>query len=74
MYPLMIILFIHISIHLSIHISVHYIYIYLLKDIASRRCKHCACSVCGGKDQPDKQLLCDECDNAFHLWCLNPSR
>lgn len=42
------------------------------KDIPSRKCRHCACSVCGGKDNPDKQLLCDECDMAFHLWCLTP--
>ncbi len=35
-------------------------------------CKHCACCVCGGKDGPDKQLLCDECDQAYHLWCLTP--
>lgn len=42
------------------------------KDNPRRKCKHCACSVCGGKDDPAKQLLCDECDMAYHLWCLNP--
>lgn len=42
------------------------------KDNPSRRCKHCACSQCGGKNDPDKQILCDECDMAFHLWCLTP--
>ena len=40
------------------------------KDNPRRKCKHCACSVCGGKDSPDKQILCDECDMAYHLWCL----
>jgi RecJ-like exonuclease len=43
------------------------------KDNPRRKCKHCACSVCGGKDNPDKQILCDECDMAYHLWCLVPS-
>ena len=43
------------------------------KDNSRRKCKHCACSVCGGKDSPDKQILCDECDMAYHLWCLFPA-
>lgn len=42
------------------------------KDNPRRKCKHCACSVCGGKENPDKQILCDECDMAYHLWCLSP--
>lgn len=32
----------------------------------------CACHLCGGKQDPDKQLLCDECDMAFHTYCLCP--
>ena len=28
--------------------------------------------MCGVKQDPDKQLLCDECDMAFHIYCLNP--
>ena len=42
------------------------------KDDREKKCKFCACSVCGGKQEPDKQILCDECDTAFHLWCLDP--
>ena len=42
------------------------------KDNPRRKCKHCACSVCGGKDSPEKRILCDECDMAYHLWCLTP--
>lgn len=42
------------------------------KDNLCRKCKHCACCVCGGKDKPDKQILCDECNMAYHLWCLTP--
>lgn len=42
------------------------------KDNPRRKCKFCACCVCGGKDCPDKQILCDECDMAYHLWCVEP--
>ncbi len=43
----------------------------MCKDNPRRKCKSCACSVCGGKNDPDKQILCDECDQAYHLWCLS---
>lgn len=42
------------------------------KDHPRRKCKHCACCVCGGKDSPEKQIICDDCDAAYHLWCLTP--
>lgn len=42
------------------------------KDNPQKRCKYCACNECGGKENPEKQLLCDECDLAYHLHCLNP--
>ena len=42
------------------------------KDNSRRKCKYCACSVCGGKDQPESQILCDDCDQAYHIWCLSP--
>ncbi|XP_006896498.1 PREDICTED: E3 ubiquitin-protein ligase UHRF1 [Elephantulus edwardii] len=42
------------------------------KDDESKPCRVCACHVCGGKQDPDKQLMCDECDMAFHLYCLKP--
>lgn len=41
-------------------------------DNPRKKCKHCACCVCGGKHDPDKQILCDECDQAYHLGCLKP--
>lgn len=41
-------------------------------DRPDRRCRHCACCRCGRKEDPDRQLLCDECDRAFHLACLEP--
>lgn len=42
------------------------------KDIVRRKCKECGCHQCGGKEDPQKQLMCDECDMAFHIYCLNP--
>lgn len=42
------------------------------KDNKGRKCKDCGCHTCGGKDNPDKQLMCDECDQAFHIYCLDP--
>jgi len=41
-------------------------------DNPNRRCKHCSCSICGEKREPDKQLMCDECDAAYHIYCLRP--
>ncbi|XP_041430931.1 E3 ubiquitin-protein ligase UHRF1 isoform X2 [Xenopus laevis] len=42
------------------------------KDNPKRACRMCACCICGGKQDPEKQLLCDECDLAFHIYCLKP--
>jgi len=41
-------------------------------DNPKRKCKFCACCVCGDKRDPDRQLMCDECDAAYHLECLSP--
>ncbi|XP_058138018.1 E3 ubiquitin-protein ligase UHRF1 isoform X2 [Dasypus novemcinctus] len=42
------------------------------RDDESKACRLCACHLCGGKQDPDKQLMCDECDMAFHIYCLCP--
>ncbi|XP_070787994.1 E3 ubiquitin-protein ligase UHRF1 [Pituophis catenifer annectens] len=42
------------------------------KDNPSKTCRMCACHICGGKQDPEKQLMCDECDMAFHIYCLDP--
>ncbi|XP_073485733.1 E3 ubiquitin-protein ligase UHRF1-like [Aquarana catesbeiana] len=42
------------------------------RDDPRTKCRMCACHVCGGKQDPAKQLLCDECDMAFHMYCLHP--
>jgi len=38
----------------------------------TRKCKKCGCAKCGGKDKPEMCIICDECDDGFHLWCLVP--
>uniref|UniRef100_A0AAQ5XAK5 E3 ubiquitin-protein ligase UHRF n=1 Tax=Amphiprion ocellaris TaxID=80972 RepID=A0AAQ5XAK5_AMPOC len=42
------------------------------KDDPNKKCHWCNCKICGIKQDPDKQLLCDECDMAYHTYCLNP--
>ncbi|XP_065843411.1 E3 ubiquitin-protein ligase UHRF1-like [Oscarella lobularis] len=41
-------------------------------DDPSSQCRYCGCDKCGEKTDPDKQLLCDECDDAYHIYCLDP--
>lgn len=41
-------------------------------DDQTKECKECGCKVCGGKHDSHHLLLCDECNSAFHLQCLNP--
>uniref|UniRef100_A0A667HZ51 E3 ubiquitin-protein ligase UHRF n=1 Tax=Lynx canadensis TaxID=61383 RepID=A0A667HZ51_LYNCA len=38
----------------------------------SKKCRSCSCHICGGKQEPNMQLLCDECNMAYHIYCLNP--
>ncbi|XP_031787285.1 E3 ubiquitin-protein ligase UHRF1 isoform X1 [Nasonia vitripennis] len=37
------------------------------------KCKECGCKVCGGKDNPDQIILCDECEDEYHIGCLTPA-
>lgn len=30
------------------------------------------CLVCGGGGEEDKLLLCDGCDDSYHIFCLIP--
>lgn len=41
-------------------------------DNARRKCKECGCSICGGKDEPETQLFCEQCQYTTHMRCLNP--
>lgn len=38
----------------------------------SKSCKECGCTICSGKDGENEQVLCDECDNPYHISCLTP--
>jgi hypothetical protein len=36
-------------------------------------CIECkTCTVCSQEGEDDKLLFCDECDRAYHMFCLNP--
>lgn len=35
-------------------------------------CCFCGCRVCFGKHHQSKLLLCDECDDEYHTFCLSP--
>ncbi|XP_059473771.1 E3 ubiquitin-protein ligase UHRF1-like [Neocloeon triangulifer] len=36
------------------------------------KCRKCSCVICGGKHDEDKQLICEECEDAFHMNCIFP--
>ncbi|XP_069332570.1 E3 ubiquitin-protein ligase UHRF2 isoform X2 [Eulemur rufifrons] len=38
----------------------------------TKTCRSCSCHVCGGKHEPNMQVLCDECNMAYHIYCLDP--
>ncbi|XP_076763687.1 ubiquitin-like with PHD and ring finger domains 1 [Xylocopa sonorina] len=41
-------------------------------DNPRKKCKECGCRICAGKEDEHNLLLCDECNYAYHLNCLNP--
>lgn len=41
-------------------------------DDPRKKCKECGCRICAGKEDEHNLLLCDECNSAYHLGCLNP--
>ncbi|CAG9858171.1 unnamed protein product [Phyllotreta striolata] len=41
-------------------------------DDKKKKCDKCGCKVCKGKENYNKILLCDECDDEYHTYCLDP--
>ncbi|KAK1129927.1 hypothetical protein K0M31_019624 [Melipona bicolor] len=41
-------------------------------DNPNKKCRECGCRICAGKEDEHNLLLCDECDFAYHIGCLNP--
>ena len=37
-----------------------------------RPCNRCGCFVCGGKNNEHETLVCDKCEDYYHLDCLDP--
>ena len=37
------------------------------------KCRDCGCRKCGGKEDPNNQIMCDECSCAYHLVCVGKS-
>ncbi|KAF0298619.1 E3 ubiquitin-protein ligase UHRF1 [Amphibalanus amphitrite] len=44
----------------------------ICRDRPDRDCRVCGCHVCHSKSQPEKQIMCDECDMPYHISCLTP--
>ncbi|CAG8451315.1 6703_t:CDS:2 [Ambispora leptoticha] len=42
------------------------------KNNAKKKCKECGCHICGGKDDEEHTVVCDECNYVFHWKCLDP--
>ncbi|KAH9249706.1 hypothetical protein BASA81_012502 [Batrachochytrium salamandrivorans] len=44
---------------------------FVLREVFKEGCG--SCMVCGGKDSPNRIILCDRCNSELHLDCLRPS-
>lgn len=44
---------------------------FVLREVFKEGCG--SCMVCGGKDSPNRIILCDRCNSEVHLDCLRPS-
>ena len=38
--------------------------------LLNKKCRDCGCRKCGGKNEPNSQIMCDECSCAYHLACI----
>ncbi|XP_011881971.1 PREDICTED: E3 ubiquitin-protein ligase UHRF1-like isoform X2 [Vollenhovia emeryi] len=41
-------------------------------DNPNSDCRSCGCKICAGKEEENTLLICDECDDMFHMKCLTP--
>ena len=39
-------------------------------DNPRKKCKECGCAKCGGKNDPETIIICDECQSGYHLKCI----
>ncbi|XP_056646054.1 E3 ubiquitin-protein ligase UHRF1-like [Diorhabda sublineata] len=42
------------------------------KDNEKMKCRNCGCKICHGKENWESIILCDECDDEYHIYCLKP--
>lgn len=42
------------------------------EDDPEKTCRSCGCRICAGKQDEHMLLICDECEDMFHIKCLNP--
>ncbi|XP_053623803.1 E3 ubiquitin-protein ligase UHRF1-like [Plodia interpunctella] len=43
------------------------------RDDEDAPCRDCGCFECLGKENPEKIVLCDECNHGYHMDCLKPA-
>ncbi|XP_013184973.1 E3 ubiquitin-protein ligase UHRF1 [Amyelois transitella] len=43
------------------------------RDDEDAPCRDCGCYECSGKENPEKIVLCDECNHGYHMGCLKPA-
>ncbi|TRY62677.1 hypothetical protein TCAL_02058 [Tigriopus californicus] len=41
-------------------------------DNPKKKCGECGCKICRGKERPELNLMCDECEYCYHIFCLDP--
>ena len=41
-------------------------------DDPKKECAECGCTVCRQKTRPELNLMCDECEYCYHIFCLVP--
>lgn len=42
------------------------------QDNPNTKCRSCGCKICAGKEEENTLLICDECEDMFHMKCLTP--